>query len=330
MADGNNEPSHNSEALLSDLNEAANHVDSTPQTCGPSPTVKVASLRLARKGSYSKEKPEKTPTSRPQTRPCPRRQQPPKRPAATQRNRGGRATAITKPAAISTATQTDEFPSQSPPRDEESSGASSSSPTTSSSSSSSSSWEHETPATSPSSENESVASLEQPEQGASSAAAAGTNPARDPSVQPQTGFLSQPVLPSPDVTGESGAHATTLSRSESERGSTACLPPSSPQANNPLPLPAGPPKELSRPLREEVPLPTTSGVSPSPQAGFASFPPLPTTEAPGKITLDTRRIGGMASRILANGGGCSPDIALRFFNAVASVRVLYAVPLVAL
>ncbi|KAL3225057.1 hypothetical protein MRX96_004644 [Rhipicephalus microplus] len=48
MADGNNEPSHNSEALLSDLNEAVNHVDSTPQTCGPSPTVKAASLRLTR------------------------------------------------------------------------------------------------------------------------------------------------------------------------------------------------------------------------------------------------------------------------------------------
>ncbi|KAL3213769.1 hypothetical protein MRX96_035262 [Rhipicephalus microplus] len=161
MADGNNEPSHKSEALLSDLNEAANHVDSTPQTCGPSPTVKAASLRLtrarrrlARKGSYPTEKPEETPTSRPQTRPHPRRQQPPKRPAATQRNRGGRAAAITKPAAISTATKTDEFPSQSPPRKAESSGASSSSPTTSSSSSSS--WEHETPATSPSSESESV------------------------------------------------------------------------------------------------------------------------------------------------------------------------------
>ncbi|KAL3209960.1 hypothetical protein MRX96_037598 [Rhipicephalus microplus] len=90
MADGNNEPSHNSEALLSDLNEAANHVDSTPQTCGPSPTVKAASLRLtrarrrlARKGSYSKEKPEETPTSRPQTRQHPRRQQPPKRPAVS-------------------------------------------------------------------------------------------------------------------------------------------------------------------------------------------------------------------------------------------------------
>ncbi|KAL3195247.1 hypothetical protein MRX96_015892 [Rhipicephalus microplus] len=74
MADGNNEPSHNSEGLLSDLNEAANHADSTPQTCGPSPTVKAASLRLtrahrrlARKGSYSKEKPEETPTFRPQT-----------------------------------------------------------------------------------------------------------------------------------------------------------------------------------------------------------------------------------------------------------------------
>ncbi|KAL3200312.1 hypothetical protein MRX96_043470 [Rhipicephalus microplus] len=297
MADSNNEPSHNSEALHSDLNEAANHVDSTPQTCGPSPTVKAASLRLtrahrrlARKGSYSNEKPEETPTSRPQTRPSPRHQQPPKRPAATQRNRGCRAAAITKPAAISTATQTDEFPSQSPPRNEESSGASSSSPTTSSSSSSS--WEHETPATSPSSESESVVSLEQPEQGASSAAAAGTNPARDPSVQPQTGFLSQPVLPSPDVTGDRGAYATTLSRGDSERGSTACLPPSSPQANDPLPLPAGPPKELSRPLREEVPLPTTSGVSPSPQAGFASFSPLPTTEAPGKWdALDTLHRG---------------------------------------
>ncbi|KAL3200309.1 hypothetical protein MRX96_043467 [Rhipicephalus microplus] len=242
MADGNHEPSHNFEALHSDLNEAANHVDSTPQTCGPSPTVKAASLRitrarrrLARKGSYSAEKPEETPTSRPQTRPRPRRQQPPKRPAATQRHRGGRAAAITKPAAISTATQTDEILSQSPPSNKETSGASSSSPTTSSSSSSS--WEHETPATSPSSESESVVSLEQPEQGASSAAATGTNPARDPSMQPQTGFLSQPVLPSPDVTGESGAYATTLSRGE--RGSTACLPPSSPQANNPPPSPGG-------------------------------------------------------------------------------------------
>ncbi|KAL3188289.1 hypothetical protein MRX96_003615 [Rhipicephalus microplus] len=34
----------------------------------------------------------------------------------------------------------------------------------------------------------------------------------------------------------------------------------------------------------------------------------------------------MASRILAKGRGCSPDIALRFFNAVASARILYAVP----
>ncbi|XP_075721848.1 uncharacterized protein LOC142765159 [Rhipicephalus microplus] len=48
------------------------------------------------------------------------------------------------------------------------------------------------------------------------------------------------------------------------------------------------------------------------------------------IRSDTRRIDGMASRILANDGGCSPDIALRFFNVVASARVLYAVPLVAL
>ncbi|KAL3235931.1 hypothetical protein MRX96_022359 [Rhipicephalus microplus] len=245
MADGDNEPSHKAEALLSDLNEAANHVDSTPQTCGPSPTVKAASLRLtrarrrlARKGSYSKEKPEETPTSRPQTRPHPRRQQPPKRPAATQRNRGGRAAAIAKPAAISTATQTDEFLSQSPPSNEESSGASSSSPTTSSSSSSS--WEHETPATSPSPESDSVVSLEQPEQGASSAAAAGTNPARDPSMQPQTGFPSQPVLPSPDVTGESGAYATTLSRGE--RGSTACLPPVLPSGQQPPPSPGGSPQ----------------------------------------------------------------------------------------
>ncbi|KAL3218008.1 hypothetical protein MRX96_031915 [Rhipicephalus microplus] len=100
-----------------------------------SPAVKAASLRLtrarlrlARKGSYPKDKPEESPTSRPQTRPHPRRQQPPKKPAATQRNRGGRVAAITKPAAISTATQTDEFLSQSPPRNEESSEASSSSP----------------------------------------------------------------------------------------------------------------------------------------------------------------------------------------------------------
>ncbi|XP_075721852.1 uncharacterized protein LOC142765163 [Rhipicephalus microplus] len=48
------------------------------------------------------------------------------------------------------------------------------------------------------------------------------------------------------------------------------------------------------------------------------------------IRSDTRRIGGMASCILASGRGCSPDIALRFFSSVASARVLYAVPLVAL
>ncbi|KAH8027960.1 hypothetical protein HPB51_011768 [Rhipicephalus microplus] len=195
-----------------DPNEAANHVDSTPQTCGPSPNVKAASQRLTsaprrlvHKGSLSKEKAEETPTSRPRTRPCSRRQQPPKRPTATQRGRGGRAAAITKPTAISTAAQTDELPPQSPPRDEESSGASSSSSTTTFSSSSS--WEHETPATSPSSESESDSSFKQPEQRASSAAAAGTNPARDPSVQPQTGFLSQLDGPSPDVSGESGAQA---------------------------------------------------------------------------------------------------------------------------
>ncbi|KAL3230311.1 hypothetical protein MRX96_023454 [Rhipicephalus microplus] len=239
MADGNNKPANNSEALLSDLNEAANHVDSTPQTCGPSPNVKAASLRLTRarrrlahKGSYSKEKPEETPTSRPQTRPCPRRQQPPKRPTATQRNRGGWAAAITKPAAISTATQTDEFPPQSLPRDEESSGASSSSPTTTSSS-----WEHETPATSPSSESESDASFEQPEQGASSAAAAGTNPARDPSVLPQTGFLSQPDRPSPDGTGEKNPFP------RRERARVICL--SSPALSSgqqPPPSPGGSPQ----------------------------------------------------------------------------------------
>ncbi|KAH7998717.1 hypothetical protein HPB51_026385 [Rhipicephalus microplus] len=38
----------------------------------------------------------------------------------------------------------------------------------------------------------------------------------------------------------------------------------------------------------------------------------------------------MASCILASGRGCSLDIALGFFNAVASARLLYAVPLVAL
>ncbi|KAL3209998.1 hypothetical protein MRX96_037543 [Rhipicephalus microplus] len=38
----------------------------------------------------------------------------------------------------------------------------------------------------------------------------------------------------------------------------------------------------------------------------------------------------MASCILASARSCSPDFALRFFNAIASARVLYAVPLVAL
>ncbi|KAL3199690.1 hypothetical protein MRX96_043849 [Rhipicephalus microplus] len=38
----------------------------------------------------------------------------------------------------------------------------------------------------------------------------------------------------------------------------------------------------------------------------------------------------MASCVLASGRDCSLDIALRFLNAVASARVLYAVPLVAL
>ncbi|KAL3245573.1 hypothetical protein MRX96_046857 [Rhipicephalus microplus] len=274
MADGNNEPSHNSEALLSDLNEAANHVESMPQTCGPSPTVKAASLRLTRahrrlprKGSHSKEKPEETPTSRPQTRPCPRRQQPPKRPTAARRNR---AAAITKPAAISTATQTDEFLSQSPPRDEESSGASSSSPTTSSSSSS---WEHETPATSPSSESESDASIQQPEQGTSSAAAAGTNPARNPSVQPQTGFLSQPDHPSPDVTGALRVVHRPQPFPEARASVGQLLvfprPPLRPTITS-LSRRV-PPKELSRPLREEVPLPTTSGVFPSPPGGLCKL-----------------------------------------------------------
>ncbi|KAL3212270.1 hypothetical protein MRX96_036032 [Rhipicephalus microplus] len=62
-------------------------------------------------------------------------------------------------------------------------------------------------------------------------------------------------------------------------------------------------------------------------------PAIPSVQDSRRLDVhcnDTRRIGGMASRILANGGGCSPDIALRFFNAVASARVLYAVPLVAL
>ncbi|KAL3250292.1 hypothetical protein MRX96_055555 [Rhipicephalus microplus] len=285
MADGNHEPLHNSEALHSDLNEAANHVDSTPQTCGPSPTVKAASLRitrarrrLARKGSYSAEKPEETPTSRPQTRPHPRRQQPPKRPAATQRHRGGRAAAITKPAAISTATQTDEFLSQSPPSNEETSGGSSSSPTTSSSSSSS--WEHETPATSPSSESESVVSLEQPEQGASSAAAAGTNSARDPSMQRQTCFPSQPVLPSPDVTGESGAYAQLSPEASVGQLLVSPRPPLRP--TTPSLSRRVPPKEQSRPLREEVPLPYTSGGSPSPPGGLCQLSPSSNHRGPGQ------------------------------------------------
>ncbi|KAL3222023.1 hypothetical protein MRX96_029013 [Rhipicephalus microplus] len=54
----------------------------------------------------------------------------------------------------------------------------------------------------------------------------------------------------------------------------------------------------------------------------------------GKLEFEpssgSRRIGGMGSCILASGMGCSPDIALPFFNAVASTRVLYAVPLVVL
>ncbi|KAL3182554.1 hypothetical protein MRX96_007228 [Rhipicephalus microplus] len=41
----------------------------------------------------------------------------------------------------------------------------------------------------------------------------------------------------------------------------------------------------------------------------------------------SRRIDGMSSCILAGGRSCSPDIALRLFYMVASVRVLYAVPL---
>ncbi|KAL1479606.1 hypothetical protein MTO96_051719, partial [Rhipicephalus appendiculatus] len=38
----------------------------------------------------------------------------------------------------------------------------------------------------------------------------------------------------------------------------------------------------------------------------------------------------MASTLLAGGKGCSPDLALRMYNAVATARTLYAVPLVAL
>nr|XP_037287207.1 uncharacterized protein LOC119180166 [Rhipicephalus microplus] len=54
------------------------------------------------------------------------------------------------------------------------------------------------------------------------------------------------------------------------------------------------------------------------------------TPALASIRSGSRRIGGMGSCILASGMGCSPDIALPFFNAVASTRVLYAVPLVVL
>ncbi|KAH8036070.1 hypothetical protein HPB51_017122 [Rhipicephalus microplus] len=48
------------------------------------------------------------------------------------------------------------------------------------------------------------------------------------------------------------------------------------------------------------------------------------------IRSDSRRSGGMASCIHASGRGCSPDIALRLFNTVASAGFFYAVTLVAL
>ncbi|KAL3172691.1 hypothetical protein MRX96_012743 [Rhipicephalus microplus] len=46
--------------------------------------------------------------------------------------------------------------------------------------------------------------------------------------------------------------------------------------------------------------------------------------------LSSRRVAGAASSPLTRGKGCSPDIALRMYNAVAGARALYAFSLVAL
>ncbi|KAL3224047.1 hypothetical protein MRX96_049653 [Rhipicephalus microplus] len=43
------------------------------------------------------------------------------------------------------------------------------------------------------------------------------------------------------------------------------------------------------------------------------------------IHKSSRRIAGMASSIVAGGKGCSPDIALRLYNAIASAKALYAI-----